>query len=205
MESKVCSKCKQLKPYSDFYLNRINHKPRPSCKQCMEKYVHENKERVTEQKRKYLMLHPDRRKESRKKYYNKPEIKFKMTFIVHEKIIKKYGFNAECGLTLKEWESCLKTFDHSCACCGEKFTETNVPTVDCIIPLFHGGGFEKYNIQPLCLRCNDIKRTMPIRFIMVKNKKWWFKIPRFSKLLQKTLIGNGAEDASRKILELRGV
>lgn len=77
--------------------------------------------------------------------------------------------NANGSHTNKEWEELKKAYDWRCARCGKKepFLDLIYPwlTVDHIIPLIKGGSDYITNIQPLCIRCNDIKGTRIIRYL----------------------------------------
>lgn len=177
-----------VKPPSEFYKDNRNNGVRSVCISCMKIYAAQNKTRIEATKKRWVKNNPEKRKASLKKYYDKPQIKIKISLRSHNIISEKNGFLPNGMFSIYDWETILKNQSNACACCGKIFTNERIPTVDCIIPLSKGGLMEPYNVQALCLSCNDIKRDLPIRFIIINGKKWWFKIPRFSKILQHTLI-----------------
>jgi hypothetical protein len=94
METKICSKCKEEKNTSEFYLNPNNNKLRASCKICFsnicKKYREKNKEKVKKYHEQYRITNQEiikekgriyreknqeqikiRQKETSKKYYQK--------------------------------------------------------------------------------------------------------------------------------------
>lgn len=75
-------------------------------------------------------------------------------------ISRKRG--AEGSHTLEEWNELKEKHNHCCVICGmqEPFTDQWYPwlTEDHIIPISKGGSNYIKNIQPLCHRCNCLKR-----------------------------------------------
>ena len=55
----------------------------------------------------------------------------------------------------KEWEEKLKKHNYRCVFCG---TRKKI-TIDHKVPLCKGGTNKIENLQPLCMRCNQIKNT----------------------------------------------
>lgn len=68
------------------------------------------------------------------------------------------------SFTDKEWFLLCFAVGFRCLCCGEK----KPLTPDHIIPVSLGGSSWLYNIQPLCLSCNDKKGT---KIIDYRNKE----------------------------------
>lgn len=67
----------------------------------------------------------------------------------------------EGSYSLEEWVVLVEHYcpDGKCPCCGNFFdNEKRKLSPDHVIPLSKGGTNWLYNIQPLCLECNDKKR-----------------------------------------------
>jgi hypothetical protein len=75
---KICGKCGELKGIDEFYADKSKSDGHVSkCKECVEKYRGENKERIKEQRKKYREENKEQIKEYGKKWYeeNKKQIK----------------------------------------------------------------------------------------------------------------------------------
>lgn len=81
MKTKICKKCGKEKPLEDFVVRSDNGKHRNECKECtakfQEQYRKENKEKLNQQKKKYVLNHKKQRSETVKKYYKKNKDKIK--------------------------------------------------------------------------------------------------------------------------------
>lgn len=75
----------------------------------------------------------------------------------------------------------IQEYGNKCSICGKKFTENNIPQIDCIIPRSKGGTQELYNLQLTCKSCNAMKsnRFIPsevfesyIQKLIQKSKKY---------------------------------
>ena len=66
---KVCSKCKQEKPYEEFS-KRASSKDglHPHCKDCVKQYYEQNKERISEQRKQHYEQNKERLLEQKKQY-----------------------------------------------------------------------------------------------------------------------------------------
>ena len=76
--SKECSCCHEIKPVSEF--SKCKSKTdglQAKCKECIKKYIQENKDKIKERNKKYRQENKDKIKEKRKKYKqeNKDKIK----------------------------------------------------------------------------------------------------------------------------------
>ncbi len=58
-------------------------------------------------------------------------------------------------VTAQDWRDILAKYGSACLCCGS----TAPPTMDHVVPLAQGGPHDKSNLQPLCMSCNNLKRT----------------------------------------------
>lgn len=59
-------------------------------------------------------------------------------------------------LLLVEWEEIKKEFNNTCVCCLKQEPEITL-TIDHVTPISKGGLDTKENIQPLCMKCNNVK------------------------------------------------
>lgn len=67
--------------------------------------------------------------------------------------------------TEQQWEDLKKKLNYTCLACKRKEPEIKL-TRDHIVPVVHGGSNFISNIQPLCLPCNQTKRTKTINYLV---------------------------------------
>lgn len=60
-------------------------------------------------------------------------------------------------LTHEEWEDLLRAANNSCTYCRKKFTPSETPQQDHVVPLSRGGQHTKANVVPACRSCNRTK------------------------------------------------
>ena len=119
MEMKQCSKCKEIKPISEFGRCKTSRGGYyPSCRACRKKYYEatdqrgkarekyrQNPEKAREHTRQYYRAHPEKYKEYRAKYFAKYREKFREVAANLRQRYRDDAFNAYGG--------------YICACCGE--------------------------------------------------------------------------------------
>lgn len=66
--------------------------------------------------------------------------------------------NIEISLSLSQWEKIVAQQRYRCALCGEKFTDSDPPTDDLIIPVAKKGELTLENTQAVHKSCNSRKR-----------------------------------------------
>lgn len=66
-------------------------------------------------------------------------------------------------LTLAQWTAIKKYYCYSCLWCRGKEPDVKL-SMDHVVPLALGGAHAAFNIQPLCVRCNSIKRDRILDF-----------------------------------------
>jgi 5-methylcytosine-specific restriction endonuclease McrA len=154
MGMKICTKCKKEKELNEFNYKRSGKQkdtPRSRCRECEHKIFKEwtLKNRVV-----YLQRRSGKKKENRDKY-NFYERKRK--FLLRSP--RPFGSHS-----FKEWERLKKAYQNRCLCCEKQEPEV-ILTGDHIIPISKGGSNFITNIQPLCIKCNQIKNSKSVSYI----------------------------------------
>ena len=115
-ESKICSKCKQVKSRTEFPLER--GKERSRCKPCHVedalKWARDNREKRREYQRKWMAANPEKVKAAAKRAYAKrsPEsIKKKNEYRKLSHLARKYG------MTQADWDAMYAAQGGVCAIC----------------------------------------------------------------------------------------
>lgn len=166
---KVCSdvckiekgkeKKEQKKAYSKAY--------REKNKEYYKKYREENKERISKLKKKFRQENQEKIKEYVKKYKKTDKYKFIKKNQRHKrKELSKNGV----GITIDQWNECLKFFNYKCAYSGE---ECDCLQMEHIVPLTKGGEHSYYNIVPCIGNYNSSKGNKNM-------EEWYRKQPYFS-------------------------
>lgn len=87
MKTKKCSKCKKIKPLSEFHKDKYSKDNHNSwCKECYKKHYEENLIRIRKQHRKY-----------RKQHYRKKPIKTKLCEVCNKEFKTNYSFQKYCS------------------------------------------------------------------------------------------------------------
>jgi len=150
-----------------------------------------NRNKVKVWQKNYILRHPDRRKESIKKYdtsekgrkkrklweeknyerlreqarINSKRYRDRLTFYRHKRRAIIRGLQEH--YTVQEWKDLKIKYGNKCLACGKKEPEILL-TPDHIIPISKGGSNTIDNIQPLCRTCNfkkNNKRSTDYRLI----------------------------------------
>lgn len=147
---KYCSKCKRDKSLNSFG-NRLAAKDGKQawCQACM-----------SERRQKWKEDNPERNKELAEKHKHTDKSKITRKNRKYERRQRLNNTPEGMRLTAKQWRMILTFYDNRCLCCG---TDENI-TVDHIKPLALGGLNTASNIQPLCHRCNSLKRDKEIDY-----------------------------------------
>lgn len=129
---KQCSRCKEIKPRTEFYKNgKTPDGLRSHCKECNRKlnkdYYERNKEKEIERGRKWAKENP----ESKKKIYRRQNLK------------RNYG------ITLEEYEDLLRQQGGRCAICK---SADPVHTTNFAVDHCHDTGVVR---GLLCMNCNQ--------------------------------------------------
>ena len=158
-EVKACSRCGDVKPYSEFSPRsdrgrRGGPALKSHCKACcvewVVRYKREHPERV---KRGDPQLAAERSKRWKKQNRQRANDYDKRRY---------HRLRASGGdMTEDEWSEIVKRYDHRCLCCGKQGEPLDL---DHVIPVSLGGRHEAENVQPLCGRCNRIKGTKVIDY-----------------------------------------
>lgn len=180
IKTKQCTKCKEVKPVTEFYASKTHKGGCTSwCKLCMKVYyqtsehkaymkVYDKSRWQTPQRKVYMKAYQQtseykaycqtpKYKAKRKSYWQTPKGKANKARKNHKR--RTLMKELPCNLTAEQWEEIKASQDYRCAICGEvKPLER-----DHIFPLSKGGAFTKDNIQGLCRSCNSSKGARVIR------------------------------------------
>ena len=177
---KYCPKCGKLKPRSDYYKDCTRKDGlRPYCISCLKKYRNDNKERITEYNKMYrdthkekIQKHREEHRDDAKKYYQDHKDKLNKYSAIYQqtpkgKIAIKNTHHKRSQLknktakkdqpTAEQWEKIIDSQGGRCAICKCEFMDSNLPTMDHIVPLSKGGSHSSDNLQALCVSCNSSK------------------------------------------------
>jgi len=128
-----CSKCKQLKPRSDFYTRTVRGKAYPTshCKRCHTHYACEKAKK-------------DRQLVERRPYY-----------VVRDTVVRDRDCVVKNDLTVS---FVTELFRNGCAYCGVQHTVANKLGLDRKNNAF---GHTQENVVPACDCCNRTRGNMP--------------------------------------------
>lgn len=169
MFTKTCSKCKQNKPISEFYLQRKNKDGLyPHCKSCYrltrKKYsqlTEAQKSNLKQRVMKNYYSYHEKKLQGFKEYRQKNKKSLREGKRIRDHRRRVLELNCEGDFTQQEWNDLLDRYENKCLCCGKKAEDTREGklTQDHVIPLSLGGTNYISNIQPLCFSCNAKKHT----------------------------------------------
>ena len=155
---KVCSKCKQKKPFEGFNKERARKDGlRSQCKDCVKQYREQNKERFSEQQKQYYEQNKERIREYNKQYreQNKESIRernkqYRRTpsgrFCDYKRNAKQRGI--EFHLTEEQFES---FWQKPCEYCGAEIETIGLDRLD------SDGHYTIDNVVSCCWSCNKSK------------------------------------------------
>lgn len=146
---KKCSKCRKLKEITKFRLRSNNFISQ--CKDCEREYLNEwellNKN--------YRLYYKKKLKREKRELYN---------FYERKRKFKIRGNNIVGSHSFEDWINLKNKKENKCLRCGKSEPEVKL-TGDHIIPISKRGTDYIENIQPLCIKCNQIKNNREWRFI----------------------------------------
>lgn len=168
---KVCKECGEIKPLDEFYSRKMFSKTKgeyiyynPECKECTIKRASKwNKEhaeirREIQKRNNRTPAQKQRMKENSKRWRESGKLKEWQK--KHKDKLAQYRNNhRKHEITEKEWKSCKKYFNYSCAYCGMTEEEhkkryrqqLHKEHVD------HEGANDLSNCIPACKNCNSSK------------------------------------------------
>jgi hypothetical protein len=135
--SKACTKCKEVKVFTDFYKSRSNSGYRSWCKQCT---LNRDKERYHTDEEYKL----SKTVKVRHKWNTDPEAWSKRQLTVRKSHLKRHY-----DMTLEQYQELFDSQQGCCAICGEH--HTNVPHSQLMVDHCHETGRVR---QLLCDLCN---------------------------------------------------
>jgi hypothetical protein len=187
---KQCNQCQKVQCYGCFH--RFVHSRdgyRAICKLCRKaereteefkakrrERDHANADHINERKRMLYSVNPEKyRQESRDYRERNPEkveasIKEynRTRWQIRDTNRKQRIRSAGGHYTRQEWRNLKDFYNHTCLCCGKQEPEIKL-TPDHVIPVAQLGTSDIGNIQPLCVKCNQMKATRVIDYRPVWN------------------------------------
>lgn len=150
---KVCTKCGKEKPFGEFSKDK-NKKDGLSnwCKGCSKQYYQENKERISEQRKRYYQDNIEKARQyyqDKKDEISKQNQKLEGRYFLYKRNATRKG--REFGLTLEQFEEITSQPCHYCGGYTENKEFCGIDRVD------NDVGYVLENCVPCCFRCNAWK------------------------------------------------
>lgn len=145
--TKVCTKCREEKPRSEFtkFRQTLKHECK-ACKNQMKSALYaRTKEARAPARRAYRLANIDR---------------FRLRAIQNVHRRRAAELAVESTLTDAEWREIAAHYGNRCLKCGA----TEAITMDHVVPISKGGPHTSDNVQPLCGPCNSSKHTKIIDY-----------------------------------------
>ncbi len=153
--AKVCSKCRVLKPFTEYHKDpRREDGCYSACKPC-----HSNVQRGGKPRTSRLWPKGTTSYERVKQWRKDHAAEARKRNGVYKSLLRGHAREA--------WFMTLGAYGGSCLCCGSK--EQVIP--DHVQPVALGGGNAPSNLQPLCRSCNAL-RTGEARMVDYRPKGW---------------------------------
>ena len=155
MKTKVCTKCGESKPLSEYHKHKAGRFGLAAvCDKCIaakdRKYREENKEKVAAVHKKYYEANKEKIAAQKKKYGEENKDKIAAKSAKHRAIKASLPGH----YTAAEFTAICKKYNNRCLCCGKK----RKLTADHVVPITWKGSTNYIsNIQPLCGPCNSGK------------------------------------------------
>jgi len=166
---KYCTRCKQIKPTTEFSWNKANQNYRAECKICYSRRGCESEKELYQTDRVYHLKRNANSAKSKKICFAKADYVERQKYYTRTHNYNARKMSNGGKHTTEEWLDCTQAFNNECAYCGTKHNLTR----DHIIPLIKGGYNYIYNIVPACSSCNSSKQAHDI-------VEWYTKQPFYS-------------------------
>lgn len=151
-KEKTCEICK-----NKFIPNKFHPKQKTCSRKCCSRLEFLNhKEQRLKKIYEWNKNNPEKVREYHRRYYHK--------YIEKNRIKSRTKHHK---LSHNEFIELCKTHDYKCRLCNEKFEPKDL-TIDHNIPTSKGGTHNIENLQPMCLKCNQIKGN---RFTLDENNQ----------------------------------
>lgn len=168
-KTKVCSKCGENKPLSEYYKAKTNKDGLETyCKACKAAQRREWRRRTDS---------PERRKRNSErvvKWHKANPLKSRLLHKVSDANTRAKALGINGRIDRGDLEAVLGTQGEACTICGESFTdiEGRRMNLDHIEPLWDGGANAVPNLRFICEKCHDEKQSEEVRLRNRKRGHW---------------------------------
>lgn len=175
MNVKICLRCKQSKPISDFYKHsRRKDGLQAICRECSRQVINTqhrtNPERYRLEAKEYYEMNKDKLQEKgRKKYYHNKQKRRQQRDKIKEEVLSHYGNGQLACVKCNFRDIRALSLDHIRGDGNEEKRRLHKVGIDLYIYLKKNGYPEGY--QTLCMNCQFIKRVERGEYNQWKPKK----------------------------------